>query len=55
MASFGDDEYALNVMLELAEQLKFNKEQLNEFAKVPPPKDFDEAMTRPDAKLYELD
>ena len=49
-----DDEFALNVMLELAEQLKFSKEQLDQFARAEPPKDFEEAMTRPDAKLYEL-
>ena len=49
-----DEEFALNVMLELAEHLKFSKEQLDAFAKMPPPKDFEEAMTRPDAKLYEL-
>ena len=42
-----DEEFALNVMLELAEQLKFSKEQLDQFAKIAPPKDFEEAMTRP--------
>ena len=28
-----DEEFALNVMLELAEQLKFSKEQLDQFAR----------------------
>ena len=45
---------ACSNMLELAEQLKFSKEQLDQFAKIAPPKDFEEAMTRPDAKLFEL-
>ena len=41
-------------MLELAEQHKFTEKQLLEFAKAKPPADYEEAMTRPDAKLYEL-
>ena len=49
-----DEEFAMNVMLELAEQHKFTEKQLLEFAKAKPPANYEEAMTRPDAILYEL-
>lgn len=52
--SCADEEFAMNVMLELAEQNKFSEERLKEFAKAKPPANFEEAMKRPDAKLYEL-